>query len=169
MGFWLRFADERKDTAEWLARTRKLSKGQQVGYLRVSSLDQNEVRQLEGLALDKTFIDKASGKDVKRPQLEAMQSFVREGDTVFCHSMDRLARNLDDLRRIVLGLTERGVHIVFVKENLTFTGEDSPMSNLLLSVMGAFAQFERADPRASARGNCDSQGGKGSTAAGSRL
>jgi DNA invertase Pin-like site-specific DNA recombinase len=72
-----------------------------------------------------------------------MQSFVREGDTVFCHSMDRLARNLDDLRRIVLGLTGRGVHIVFVKENLTFTGEDSPLSNLLLSVMGAFAQFER--------------------------
>ena len=61
---------------------------------------------------------------------------------MFCHSMDRLARNLADLRRIVLGLTERGVHIVFVKENLTFTGEDSPMSNLLLSVMGA-ARFER--------------------------
>ena len=54
-----------------------------------------------------------------------------------------MARNLDDLRRIVLGLTERGVHIVFVKENLTFTGEDSPMSNLLLSAMGAFAQLER--------------------------
>src|SRR5437763_14735782 len=124
-------------------RSRKPSKGQLVGYLRVSSLDQNEVRQLEGLALNKIFTDKASGKDAKRPQLEAMQSFVREGDTVFCHSMDRLARNLDDLRRIVLGLTERGVHIVFVKENLTFTGEDSPMSNLLLSVMGAFAQFER--------------------------
>jgi DNA invertase Pin-like site-specific DNA recombinase len=70
-----------------------------------------------------------------------MQGFVREGDTVLCHSMDRLARNLDDLRRIVLGLTERGVHIVFVKENLTFTGEDSPMSNLLLSVMGAFAHY----------------------------
>jgi DNA invertase Pin-like site-specific DNA recombinase len=66
-----------------------------------------------------------------------MQSFVRAGDTVFCHSMDRLARNLDDLRRIVLGLTERGVYIVFVKENLTFTGEDSPMSNLLLSAMAA--------------------------------
>jgi len=124
-------------------RRRKLSKGQRVGYLRVSSLDQNEVRQLEELPLDKTFTDKASGKDVNRPQLEALQSFVREGDTVFCHSMDRLARNLDDLRRIVLGLTERGIHIVFVKENLTFTGEDSLMSNLLLSVMGAFAQFER--------------------------
>lgn len=124
-------------------RTHKPSQGQRVGYLRVSSIDQNEIRQLEGVALDKTFTDKASGKDVKRPQLEAMQSFVREGDTVFCHSMDRLARNLDDLRKIVLGLTERGVHVVFVKENLTFTGEDSPMSNLLLSVMGAFAQFER--------------------------
>jgi DNA invertase Pin-like site-specific DNA recombinase len=85
------------------ARTRKPSKGQRVGYLRVSSLDQNEVRQLEGLALNKTFTDKASGKDVERPQLEAMQSFVCESDTVFCHSMDRLARNFDDLRRIVLG------------------------------------------------------------------
>jgi DNA invertase Pin-like site-specific DNA recombinase len=125
------------------ARRRKPSKCQQVGYLRVSSLDQNEVRQLEGLALDKTFTDKASGKDVKRPQLEAMQSFVREGDTVFCHSMARLARNLDDLRRIVLNLIERGIHIVFVKENITFTREDSPMSNLLLSVMGAFVEFER--------------------------
>src|SRR6266568_3364619 len=126
------------------ARTRKPSNGQQVGYLRVSSLDQNAVRQLEGLALNKTFTDKASGKDVKRPQLEAMQTFVREGDTVFCHSMDRLARNLDDLRRIVLGLTERGVQIVFVREDLTFfTGEDSPMSNVLLSVQEAFAQFER--------------------------
>src|SRR5580692_10195680 len=143
------------------ARTRRPSKGQQVGYLRVSSLDQNEVRQLEGLALNKTFTDKASGKDVKRPQLEAMQSFVREGDTVFCHSMDRLARNLDDLRRIVLGLTERGVHIVFVKENLTFTGEDSPMSNLSMNVMGAIAQFERELIRERKR--------EGSTAAGSRL
>jgi DNA invertase Pin-like site-specific DNA recombinase len=64
--------------------------------------------------------------------------------------MDRLARNLDDLRRIVLGLTELGIRIVFVKENLTFTGEDSPMSNLLLSVMGAFAQLERVNPRAPA-------------------
>jgi DNA invertase Pin-like site-specific DNA recombinase len=106
--------------------------------------------------VDKTFADKASGKDAKRPQLEHLLSFVREGDTVFCHPMDRLARNLDDLRRIVLGLTERGVHVVFVKETLTFTGEDSPMSNLLLSVMGAFAQFEReADPRTTARGHCD--------------
>jgi len=79
----------------------------QVGYLRVSSMDQNEVRQLEGLTLDKTFTDRASDKDAKRPQLEAMQSFVRESDTAFCHSMDRLDRNFDDLRRIVLSLTAR--------------------------------------------------------------
>jgi len=71
------------------------------------------------MALDQTFTDKASGNYANRPKLESMQSFVRDRDTVFCHSMDRLARNLDDLRRIVLGLTERGVHIVFVKENLT--------------------------------------------------
>ena len=87
------------------ARRRKPSKGQRVGYGRVSPLDQNEVRQLEELALDKTFTDKASGKDVKRPQLEAMQSFVRDGDTVFCHSMDRLARNLGDLRKRIARVT----------------------------------------------------------------
>ena len=92
----------------------------------------------------KPFIDKASGKDTKRPQLEWLMSFVRSGDTVIVHSMDRLARNLDDLRRIVQTLTGKGVQIEFVKEHLTFTGEDSPMANLMLSVMGAFAEFERA-------------------------
>ncbi len=117
--------------------------GQTVGYLRVSALDQKELRQLEGVALDKRFIDKASGKDMHRPQLLQLIEYVRDGDTVVCHAMDRLARNLDDLRKIVLGLTERGVHVRFEKENLTFTGADSPMSHLLLSVMGAFAQFER--------------------------
>lgn len=117
--------------------------GQLVGYLRVSSLDQKELRQLEGVALDKRFVDKASGKDLHRPELEQLVGYVRDGDTVVCHSMDRLARNLDDLRKVVLGFTERGVHVRFEKENLTFTGEDSPMSHLLLSVMGAFAQFER--------------------------
>src|ERR1700730_14255860 len=91
----------------------------------------------------KHLLTKPPAKDVKRSQLEAMQSFVREGDTVFCHSMDRLARNLDDLRRIVLGLTERGIHVVFLKEKLTFHGEESLLANLLLSVMGAFAEFER--------------------------
>lgn len=104
---------------------------------------QNNARQLDGIALDRTFSDQASGKDTKRPQLEAALAYIREGDTLICHSMDRLARNLDDLRRIVTELTKRGVSVEFVKEHLTFTGADSPMANLLLSVMGAFAQFER--------------------------
>ncbi len=124
-------------------RLRHPPKGQLIGYVRVSTFDQNENRQLEGVRTDRVFLDKASGKDIDRPQLALMLSFVREGDTVICHSMDRLGRNLDDLRKMVLGLTARGVHVQFVKECLTFTGEDSPMANLLLSVMGAFAQFER--------------------------
>ena len=118
--------------------------GQRIGYIRVSTLDQHTERQLDGIELDKTFTDKASGKDTKRPQLELLMSFARSGDTVIVHSMDRLARNLDDLRRIVQTLTGRGVRIEFVKEHLSFTGEDSPMANLMLSVMGAFAEFERA-------------------------
>ena len=118
--------------------------GQRIGYVRVSTLDQNTDRQLDGVELDHTFTDKASGKDTNRPQLEALLKFARAGDTVIVHSMDRLARNLDDLRRIVSDLTRRGVKIQFVKETLTFTGEESPMANLLLSVMGAFAEFERA-------------------------
>src|SRR5712691_434118 len=118
--------------------------GQQIGYIRVSSFEQHPERQLDGMALDQSFIDKASGKDVDRPELAALLTFVRSGDTVVVHSMDRLARNLDDLRRVVQGLTSRGVRIQFLKEHLTFTGDDSPMAHLMLSVMGAFAEFERA-------------------------
>ena len=118
--------------------------GHRIGYVRVSSFDQNPERQLEQTQVSKVFTDKASGKDTQRPQLEALLSFVREGDTVVVHSMDRLARNLDDLRRLVQKLTQRGVRIEFLKEGLVFTGEDSPMANLMLSVMGAFAEFERA-------------------------
>ena len=115
-----------------------------VGYVRVSSVDQNTVRQLDAITVDRTFTDKASGKDTTRPKLDELIAFVRDGDTVIVHSMDRLARNLDDLRQLVRTLTGKGVRVEFVKENLTFTGEDSPMATLLLSVMGAFAEFERA-------------------------
>lgn len=119
-------------------------KGNRIGYVRVSSLDQNAERQLENVHVDKIFTDKASGKDTKRPELALLLTFVREGDTVVVHSMDRLARNLDDLRRLVKNMTQRGVRIEFIKEAMTFTGEDSPMATLMLSVMGAFAEFERA-------------------------
>ncbi len=118
--------------------------GQRVGYIRVSSLDQNAARQLDGIPVDRTFTDHASGKDAARPQLDQLRAYVRDGDTVIVHSMDRLARNLDDLRRLVQELTQKGVRVEFTKEQLTFTGEDSPLATLLLSVMGAFAEFERA-------------------------
>ncbi len=115
-----------------------------VGYIRVSSLDQNIDRQLENIPLDKSFIDKCSGKDLNRPQFEAMMDFVREGDRIIIHSLDRLARNLDHLRKVVKTLTSKGVEIEFMKENLVFKGDDSAMSNLLLSMMGAFAEFEHS-------------------------
>jgi DNA invertase Pin-like site-specific DNA recombinase len=85
--------------------------GQRIGYVRVSSFDQNPERQLEYVPVDRLFTDKASGKDTQRPELERLLAVVREGDTVVVHSMDRLARNLDDLRRLVQKLTQRGVRI----------------------------------------------------------
>ena len=118
--------------------------GQKIGYIRVSTLEQNQERQLEGITLDKVFTDKASGKSTDRPALQELLNFVREGDTVIVHSMDRLARNLDNLRYLVQTLTQKGIAVEFVKEHLTFTGNDSPMAQLMLSVMGAFAEFERA-------------------------
>jgi len=118
--------------------------GQRVAYIRVSTEGQNTARQLEGMSVDRTFEEKVSGKSTDRPELEAMLGYVRQGDEVVVHSMDRLARNLDDLRRLVQQLTKAGVKVTFVKEGMTFTGEDSPMSMLMLSMMGAFAEFERS-------------------------
>jgi DNA invertase Pin-like site-specific DNA recombinase len=119
-------------------------KGQKLGYIRVSTLDQNTERQLDGIELDRKFTDKASGKDTNRKQLDELMLFARTGDTIIIHSMDRLARNLNDLLRIVQLLTDKGICVQFVKENLSFDGEDSSMSKLMLSIMGAFAEFERS-------------------------
>lgn len=118
--------------------------GQRVGYIRVSSTDQNTDRQLDDVQLDKTFTDKASGASTHRPALQAALGHVREGDVLVCHSMDRLARSLSDLLALVKELTERGVAVEFTKENLVFTGDDSPSSKLMLAVMGATAEFERS-------------------------
>lgn len=120
------------------------SSGEQVAYRRVSSIDQNTERQLDGMDFDNEFTDKCSGKDTARPALQAMLKHVRRGDTVNVHSMDRISRNLVDLLTLVKELTGRGVHVRFHKENLTFTGEDSAMSNMMLQIMGAVAEFERA-------------------------
>ena len=121
-----------------------MATGHTVGYIRVSTFEQNTERQLEDVQLDKIFTDKVSGKDTNRPELQALINYVREGDSIYVHSMDRLARNLDDLRAMVKNLTSKGVTVHFQKENLTFTGNDNPMAKLMLSVMGAFAEFERS-------------------------
>lgn len=118
--------------------------GHRVGYQRVSTADQNTDRQLDGVELDKVFTDKASGKNLDRPELARALDYVRAGDTLVVHSMDRLARNLEDLRRTVRELTRQGVRVEFIKENLTFAGDGSPMNTLLLSMLGAVAEFERS-------------------------
>jgi DNA invertase Pin-like site-specific DNA recombinase len=124
-----------------------MSKGQLVGYIRVSTEVQNTARQEEALAdfaLDKTFTDKASGKDTDRPQLAAALAHLREGDTFIIYSMDRLSRSLNDLITTVKSLTAKGVKVQFIKESLTFTGDNNPMANLMLGIMGSLAEWERS-------------------------
>ena len=120
-----------------------------IGYVRVSSLDQNPDRQIEELKLhqvERVFMDKVSGKNLDRPELQKMLSFIREGDVLIVHSLDRLARNLSDLLTMVQDLTGRGVSVTFLNERLPFeSGKDaSPTSKLMLSMIGAFAEFERS-------------------------
>lgn len=116
-----------------------------IGYVRVSTIDQNEQRQIEGLnkyGIEKWFVEKVSAKDTNRPQLKAMIEFAREGDTVYIHSFDRLARSTKDLLDIVEELQGKGVYLVSNKENIdtsTATGK------LMLTMIGAIAEFERAN------------------------
>lgn len=120
-----------------------------VGYIRVSSESQNldrQVTRLSSLNLDKIFTDTTSGKNVDRIGFQQMLEYLREGDELFVCSMDRLARNLNDLLTVTDTLQKRGVSIHFLKENLVLSpkGETSAISKLLLSMMGAVAEFERA-------------------------
>lgn len=119
--------------------------GQRIGYKRVSSEDDSTMRQLEGVAADKIFEDRALGRDTNRPQLQAALEHCRRDDTLVIHSMDRLARNLGDLFNLIKGLTDRGVHVEFLHPRpMTFTYGDTPLDQMLLEVLGAVAQFERA-------------------------
>jgi len=122
------------------------STGQVISYVRVSSESQNTARQVEALSqfkIDKTFTEKMSARTADRPQLQAALSYVRENDTLICASIDRMSRSLTDLLSIVQQLRARSVTVHFVKENLVFKpGNDDSMSNLLLSLMGSFSEFE---------------------------
>ena len=114
-----------------------------VAYVRVSTVEQNEARQLEALEkhnIEKWYIEKVSGKDTNRPKLQEMLDYVREGDTVYIHDFSRLARSTKDLLEILEELTAKGVNLVSNKENLdtsTATGK------LMLTVIAAINEFER--------------------------
>ena len=116
----------------------------QIGYVRVSSVDQKTDRQLDGVVLDRVFEDKASAADTARPQLKMCLDYIRRGDTLHVHSIDRLARNLQDLLRLLEQVISRGVTVIFHKEHLTFSGQEDPFQRLQLQIIGAVAEFERA-------------------------
>lgn len=116
-----------------------------VGYVRVSSADQKTDRQLEGIELDKIFEEKLSGKDTKRPALQAMLDFIREGDQVFVHELSRLGRSMIDLHQLVEQITKKGATISFVKEGMEFSpGKADPVKQAMFSMLSVFAQFERS-------------------------
>ena len=118
--------------------------GKRIGYLRVSTVLQNEERQLSGIELDKEFVEKASARSANRPVLQQMLEFIREGDEVFIHDISRLARNIQDLHSLVEEITSKGATLNFLKESLTFTSDKTDaMSELLLSLLGAVYSFER--------------------------
>lgn len=114
-----------------------------VGYIRVSTTDQETGRQLENIVLDKVFEEKISSAIPHRPILAECLNYLREGDVFWVHSIDRLARNLIELQSIVSSLVDKDVEVRFYTENLTFSKGSSPMQELMLQVLGAFAQFER--------------------------
>lgn len=114
-----------------------------IAYVRVSTAEQNEARQIEALNkhnIDKWFTEKVSGKNMNRPQLEAMLDYVREGDTVYIHDFSRLARSTKDLLTIVEKLQNKKVHLVSNKENLDTS---TPTGKLMLTMIAAINEFER--------------------------
>ena len=118
--------------------------GKSIGYIRASSIYQNTKRQLYGVELDRIYEDKCSGKNTDRPALKECLSYLRDGDILHCHSIDRLCRNLSDLLNLVQGLLARGVSVFFHKENMRFeAGKTDQFQELQLSIIGAVASFER--------------------------
>lgn len=124
---------------------RMTTKGQKVGYIRVSSIEQNTESQkslLGNVGMDKVFEEKLSGKNTDRPQLQAMLNYVREGDTVYVKDLSRLARNTKDLLDIVEYLNNKGVGLFSIKENIDTS---TNFGKLMLTFLGAIYEFERAN------------------------
>lgn len=116
-----------------------------LGYVRVSTIEQNEERQLvtmEQYKVEKIFTEKISGKNIQRPQLQELLDFARDGDSIYIHDFSRLARNTQDLLNIVETLNAKGVHLISSKENIDTS---TPTGKLLLTVIGAISEFERTN------------------------
>ena len=115
-------------------------------YIRVSTTLQNTDRQLINVPCDREYEDKLSGKDTNRPQLQAMLDNLRNGDIINVHSMDRLARNVQDLLKLIDTIISKGASIKFHKENMTFSNDDKTdaFQRLMLTMLGAISEFERA-------------------------
>lgn len=114
-----------------------------IAYVRVSTVEQNDARQIEALEkyqIEKWYTEKTSGKNTNRKQLQEMLEFAREGDTIYIHDFSRLARSTKDLLDIVEYLNNKGVHLVSNKENID---SSTPSGKLMLTMIGAIAEFER--------------------------
>lgn len=120
----------------------KSNKMANIGYIRVSTTQQNADRQLKGIPLDKTFEEKVSAKDMNRPALQALLSYVREGDTIHVHDLSRLSRSTLDTLALVDKLSQKGIKVHFHKEGIV-TGDDSPMAKMMLTIIAAVATAER--------------------------
>jgi DNA invertase Pin-like site-specific DNA recombinase len=122
--------------------------GKRIAYIRVSSEGQNTSRQdqqIEELHVDKVFTEKVSGRNIQdRPQFQTMLDYAREDDIIYCADLSRWGRSLIDIKTTITDLTKRGVTVTFLKENLTFSGNDDPMSNLLLGILSSLSEWERA-------------------------
>lgn len=120
------------------------NKGQNIAYIRVSTIEQNEERQIKSLenkAIDKYYVEKISAKDTNRPKLKEMLDYVRQGDTIYIQDFSRLARNVKDLLNIVEQLQNKSVNLISIKENLDL---NTPAGKLQLTMLGAIYEFERA-------------------------
>ena len=124
-----------------------MANGKQIGYIRVNEFDQNSIQQLQEIEIDKIFKDTCSGKTANRPQLQACLEYISKGDVLHIHSLDRLARNVEDLFYIVRNLTERDITVFFHKENLIFFPDkdsNSFVSRQMLAMLGAIVEFEKS-------------------------